>query len=63
MKINRDCKTRLANSEIKLYIRSRRITYTYTKSMEYAKDTVNKWCWRNWTSTVKKIKMKHSLAL
>lgn len=34
MKINRDCKTRLANSEIKLYIRSRRITYTYTKSMD-----------------------------
>lgn len=34
IKINRDCKTRLANSEIKLYICSQRIIYTYTKSKD-----------------------------
>ena len=32
------------------------------KSIPWRKDTVfNKWCWKNWTITCKRVKLEHSL--
>ena len=37
------------------------IFYKGGKNMQWRKDTLKKWCWENWPTTCKRIKLEHFL--